>query len=283
MSNHDLKEAKEMFGDMGYLSNTDTLVYDRGYIDRELINDLKKKNISVIIPVKKNMNIFKEALGRAKEENNWIKHPNVRRKKQEIQFVEKLGEYYVSEKNIHKKIGNEDGADVELNACVIKIKKDNNEYTEAEITHIEGKYKYIVLITSDLNIRGEDIVREYETRAEIEEDFRQLKDVWGLCDFKSTKYINIIYHIIMTLFAYNMFILYKNTEEGSQYENKNIETSTETYEENQSDNQRQIAGFIITKDEHFGVFSFKEFLEIFHNTTEEVAKAIIEVIKGPIL
>ena len=47
------------------------------------------------------------------------------------------------------------------------------------------------------------IVRTYEQRPEIEEDFRQIKDQWDLANFTSTKYNFIMCHIAMVLLGYN--------------------------------------------------------------------------------
>lgn len=268
------------------LKNTDIISMDRGYLDRLTINEMKeKRGTSVVIPAKSNMNIFKRAVEIAKEENNWKKHPNHKREKQEIHLVKGLGELYVSEKNMYKKVEKEDGKDVDLNACVIRIPKDEDTETEVDITYEEGEYKYIVLITSDLSLSGAAIVRAYETRCEIEEDFRQLKENFGIQKFSSTQYVKVVFQIVMTLLAYSVFILYKNTEEGRKYKNHDIKTSRELYRTNKKMKYRELKDFkiIVTSEDYFGLYDIFEFMSICRTIPDDAMNKIEDVIKGPIL
>lgn len=50
-------------------------------------------------------------------------------------------------------------------------------------------------MTTDTEKTAKQIIKTYEMRLEIEEDFRQMKDFWKLEDFKSTKYNYITYHM----------------------------------------------------------------------------------------
>ena len=104
--------------------------------------------------------------------------------------------------------------DVELNAGVVYDTK---------------KEKYYVFVTTDLTVTGRQIIKTYELRPEIEEDFRQLKDFWKLEGFKSTKYNHIIFHIVMLMIGYLYYQLYKNTEEGSKYANKALPVILKKY------------------------------------------------------
>lgn len=82
-----------------------------------------------------------------------------------------------------------------------------------------------------------------EQRAEIEEHYRQLKDFWKLEDFKSTKYIMILFHIAMTLIGYLYYQIYKEMEEGTEYRGKTLPVILKNYKQ-KSKNQR----FIIYTD-----------------------------------
>lgn len=117
---HDLESSRKMLEEPYHIKEKDTLVYDRGYIDRHIINTLKNKNkISVIVPAKKNMDIFQKALKMAKRNKQWEAHPNSKRKGQKIAIVEGLGGEWSSIENVWKKKEKENQEDVELNACVI--------------------------------------------------------------------------------------------------------------------------------------------------------------------
>jgi hypothetical protein len=66
-------------------------------------------------------------------------------------------------------------------------------------------------------MKASHIIRTYEQRAEIEEDFRQLKDFWGLCDFTSTKYKFITCHLVAMIIGYNYYQMFKNSSAGAEY------------------------------------------------------------------
>lgn len=70
-----------------------------------------------------------------------------------------------------------------------------------------------------------------EQRAEIEEHYRQLKDFWKLEDFKSTKYIMILFHIVMTLIGYLYYQIYKEMEEGTEYRGKSSPVILKNYKQ----------------------------------------------------
>lgn len=91
--------------------------------------------------------------------------------------------------------------------------------TEDDITYKKKNFKYIALMCTNKSL----------TASEIEEDFRQLKDVWGLANFRSTKYLFIVFHVVTMLLGYMMYIIYKNTEEGSKYKNQSLETIIKNY------------------------------------------------------
>ena len=110
------------------------------------------------------MTIYSEAVSIAKSQGKWSKHPNKKRKTQEIQLVRNLGAVWES--------SNPSG-DIDLCGCVVHDKKDD---------------KYYVFLTTDTDKTAKQIINTYELGPEIEEDFRQIKDFWKLEDFKSTKY-----------------------------------------------------------------------------------------------
>ena len=62
--------------------------------DLNLSRDFNEKGVSVTVPTKKNMEIYKEAVAIAIKENDWGIHPNPKRKKQKIQLVKDLAPFY---------------------------------------------------------------------------------------------------------------------------------------------------------------------------------------------
>src|SRR6185369_9137227 len=62
------------------------------------------------------------------------------------------------------------------------------------------------------------IIRDYEARSECEEDHRQIKGPdWKLDEFLSGKLVEILYHVLVVLFAYNLCQVYSQTEPGQRY------------------------------------------------------------------
>lgn len=220
---HDLDMSKEMIINTKYLKEGDYLLEDRGFLDILTFRKLVGKKINVIIPIKKNMEIYKVAKEEAISKNEWKKHPNSKRKGQDIVLVENLELFWLTDNDKTKKI-DKVKLEYKINACVIRFDKKLNKkvLTDEEIIDGDEKYAYAVIITNDINIDANEIIRLYEMRSEIEEDFRQLKDFWGLNTYKSTKYIIISFIIMLSLLSYNLYQVYKESEEGKSYIGKNF-------------------------------------------------------------
>ncbi|MFC0906651.1 transposase [Clostridium sp. MT-14] len=242
---HDLELCRSMILKSKCLKNGDILINDRGFISRDIINELKlKRGVDTYIPAKKGMTIYSEAVSIAQSQGKWLKHPNKKRNTQEIQLVRNLGSMWES--------GSPE-ADVDLCACVVHDKKDDN---------------YYVFLTTDTGKTAKQIINTYELRPEIEEDFRQIKDFWKLEDFKSTKYNFITFHIIMTLIGYMYFQLFKNMDEGSKYSGKSLPVVIKNYK---SDRKKSV---IIYSGQYFGVFPFIEFIQLYAGCPAEVRKLL---------
>ncbi|WP_164917173.1 transposase [Clostridium sp. JN-9] len=242
---HDLELCRNMILKSKCLKSGDILINDRGFISRDVINFLKlEKQVDTYVPAKKNMAIYQEAVKIAISEDKWQKHPNKKRKTQEIHLVKDLGMMWQS---------NTPDKDVDLCACVVHDKKDN---------------EYYVFLTTDTSKTAKQIINTYELRPEIEEDYRQIKDFWKLEDFKSTKYNFITFHIVMTLIGYMYFQLFKNMEEGNKYSGKSLPVIIKNYKE---DKQKSV---IIYSGQYFGVFSFIEFIQLYAGCSAEVRKLL---------
>lgn len=242
---HDLELCRDMLLNSKCFKCGDILINDRGFISRDVINSLKnQKQVDTYIPAKKNMTIYEEAIKIAISEGKWTKHPNKKRKTQEIHLVKNLGMMWESDTPNN---------DVDLCACVVHDKKND---------------EYYVFLTTDTSKTAKQIIDTYELRPEIEEDYRQIKDFWKLEDFKSTKYNFITFHIVMTLIGYMYFQLFKNLEEGSKYSGKSLPVLIKNYKE---DKQKSV---IIYSGQYFGVFSFIEFIQLYAGCSAEVRKLL---------
>jgi len=92
MKTHDLALSRDILLNSPALKPGDILIEDRGFISREIINHLKtKREVDIYIPVRKNMHIYTKAVAIAKSQNKWYRHPNKKRKYQEVASVRGLG------------------------------------------------------------------------------------------------------------------------------------------------------------------------------------------------
>ena len=226
MKDNDLKLVEEEIVATNLIKPGEYIVMDRGFISVEFITKLVKKGIKVIIPAKKSMIIYQRAKEKAIEEKKWKKHPNKRRKGQEIALVNDLKGEWIIESDKTKKPSKEKNKEIDFNACVVRIAKKGNEKLINSLVQDgnddDSDYVYIVILSTDIEMDASKIIRTYEQRTEIEEDFRQIKDQWDLATFTSTKYNYIMCHIAMLLLGYNIYSLFKSTFEGLKYINRNM-------------------------------------------------------------
>lgn len=240
---HDLKLSEEMLKTSPVLKPGDILINDRGFLSRELINYLKLyREVDTYVPLKVSMEAYIQAVSIAKEENNWKRHPNRKRKNQFISFIPEIGMYWRS---------SNPKEDVPVNACVVWDKETNN---------------YFVFVTTELTASAKDIVTTYELRPEIEEDYRQLKDFWKIEDFKSTKINVILFHIVCVLFGYLFFQLYTLLPDGEQFLHKSLPVILKTY-------MPEIQPYVVLYVEsEFGVLTLFELMDFYAHCPEEVQK-----------
>lgn len=234
---HDLALSEEMVKQSRVFNTGDILINDRGFISRELLNYLKtERGVDIYIPLRKDMDAFEMAVSVAKEQDKWCNHPNKKRKTQKIAFVDSLGPFWVS---------SHPGQDVAFNACVVW-----------DIA-ASAEYEYRVFITTDTTVTARQIIKTYELRPEIEEDYRQIKDFWKIEDFKSTKYRFIVFHIVMVLIGYLYFQLFKLLPGGEFYIGKSLPVALKKYV---PEGQRSVICYCGL---FFGIFEFLEFLDIY--------------------
>lgn len=248
---HDLNLSREMVMTSPALKPGDILINDRGFLSRDLINYLKiHRGVDTYIPLRTDMDAYKEAIAIAKEQDNWSIHLNPKRKDQMISFVSEIGSNWQS-KNPKD--------DVPINACVVWF-KDNDAYS--------------VFITTDLSATGTDIIRTYELRPEIEEDYRQLKDFWKIEDFKSTKLNVILFHVICVLFGYLFFQLYTLSPEGAKYLHKSLPVILKSYLPEVHPYVVLYAGY------EFGILTLFELMELYAQSSEETKKKFEIILKN---
>ncbi len=246
---HDLALSEEMLKTTACLHEGDTLINDRGFLSRHLLNFLKmKRGVDTYVPLRKNMVAYHEAIAIATKENRWLKHPNKNRPNQKIALVRHLTGWH--SEDIQE--------DVLINACVVWDCKDNN---------------HMVVVTTNMNATAKEIISTYEIRPEIEEDFRQLKDFWKLEDFKSTKYNVIGFHIICVLLGYLFYQLYINSEVGYEYLGKSLPVVLKNYK------CKSLNHLVLYGGCYFCSMSLKEFFEFRDSCSQNIKEYLLGFIE----
>lgn len=209
---HDLELCRTLLRESKQLKAGDLLIIDRGFISAEEINHLKlQREVDVVLPLRSNMQSFQEAVRLTTikdDKDRWQVHPNPERKNQEIKAVEALEMFW-------------DGLEVPIKGTVVREK--TNDLKKQNHPNGPDGYEYMVFVTSRLSLSAKNIILTYELRPEQEEDYRQLKsEDWKMDEFTSTNLIDIFYHVILVLLAYNLFIVFANTEVGQKFAKKTI-------------------------------------------------------------
>jgi hypothetical protein len=194
---HDLPVTSSLIRSSPHLHEGDMLLEDRGFVDGETITYLKReRNVDVTTGLKSDMNLMKAAIVLAEANPGaWKAHPT--REKQQIQLITDLS-------GLWPQLG------VPMNVCVVRF-----------VNKQTGKFDYIGLVTTDLTLSAKQIIGFYQTRPEIEEDYRQLKSgSWNIDTFHATRQVPILWHVVLTLLAYNLFQVYANTRAGQKFAEK---------------------------------------------------------------
>ena len=193
---HDLELCRALLHQSAALRRSDLLLEDRGFLDGETLTFLKQEQgVDCIIALKSNMHAYSEAVALAEMAGGFKPHRS--RRGQEIALVRGVEHVWAE-------------CAVALNACVIRFFNERKQARD-----------YIVLVTTDLQLSVEWIVRHYEERPEIEQDYQQMKSGgWQLQKLSWTRYTEIVFYILTVVCAYSLYQLFANTQAGSRFANK---------------------------------------------------------------
>jgi hypothetical protein len=196
IQDHDIEVCRPVLTTTPALRAGDLLLEDNGFMDGDLISVLKQqRQVDVIVPLRSNMIAFDEAVSLAEMAGKWHPHPS--RATQQIAFVPGVEHVWET-------------CRVPLNACVIR-------YWQAK----KNRYDHIVLVTTDQALTAKWIVKHYEQRPEIEQDYEQMKSGgWKLQRLSSTRYSEIVFYLVSVLLSYSLYHLFSNTHAGSHFANK---------------------------------------------------------------
>ena len=99
---------------------------------------------------------------------------------------------------------------VPLNAWVIRFWNKKKQ-----------RIDHIVLVTTALKLSASWIVRHYEERPEIEQDYAQMQSGgWQLQKLSSTRYSEIVFYVLTVVLSYSLYHLFANTQAGRRFADK---------------------------------------------------------------
>jgi len=193
---HDIALCRPLLETAAVLRAGDLLLEDRGFIDGTTLAALKRKRrVDVIMPLKANMLATQEAIHLAEMAAQWQAHPS--RAEQTIALVRGVEHMWTE-------------CTVPLNACVIRFWNKKKKRPE-----------HIVLVTTALNLSAPWLVRHYEERPEIEQDYEQMKSGgWQLQKLSSTRYSEIVFYVLTVVLSYSLYHLFANTRAGARFADK---------------------------------------------------------------
>jgi hypothetical protein len=193
---HDMALCRPLLEQALVLRPGDLLLEDRGFLDGATLSELKRtRQVDVIIPLKANMLATQEAIALAELADTWDAHPS--RAEQTIAWVRGVEHMWPE-------------CHVPLNACVIRFWNKKKK-----------RIDHIVLVTTDLELSASWIVRHYEERPEIEQDYEQMKSGgWQLQKLSSTRYSEIVFYVLTVVLSYSLYHLFANTQAGRRFADK---------------------------------------------------------------
>jgi hypothetical protein len=198
---HDLTLCKDILLKSPHLKPGDMLIEDRGFLDGKTISRLRKKRrVDTILPLRSNMQAYNDAIVSAYHHADipWEQHPS--RESQQIKKIEHVDYLW-------------DECTVPLIGCVVRELKEHRDGSNGR-----EDYKHWVFVTTRLTLTGRRMIQTYELRPEIEEDHKQWKEgLWDMTRFTSTSLVQVIYHVICVLLAYNLCQIYTNTKSGLRF------------------------------------------------------------------
>ena len=245
LSAHDLTVTRHLLRTSMHLRPGDTILYDRGFLDGAEITFLKsERKVDVCTGLKSDMNLFKGAIVHAQAcPGAWQAHPT--RKRQRIQLVRDLS-------GLWPELG------VPMNVCVVE-----------DIDPKTGEIEYFCFVSTDLSLSAKQLIELYQTRPEIEEGYRQLKGAsWRIDLFHATRQVPILWHVILTLLAYNLFQVYANTTVGRHFAQK-------TKQQVQRELGRNPPTYLLVcTEDAYGFYETKSLLYVLLDLPEKVRQKI---------
>ena len=170
------------------------LIVDRGYVDGEFIEELKKEySVDTLIPLKSSMDTYKDAIVIAQRQNNWTIAEVSKDQNNNIKSKTEIAIIY----------------DIDLwSTLSFKQHALVSRYTNWDSSINKSIEHFSVIISTRRYTSAEKMLERYKLRGAIEERYRQFKNDWYITDFPSPNAALIESHICFTLLTYSLLQLY---------------------------------------------------------------------------
>jgi hypothetical protein len=233
----------------------DTLLIDRGYLDGQMLTHFKKDHrINWVIPLKRGMGAYEDAMGLARAKNvDWKTYHIQENNEGFLSKKEEVATFYdlKSWQNL-------------IVPLHVSVKKET-DYQSGQVSYFvlahSKKYKY--------PCQAFDL---YVKRTKIEERHRQLKGFWSFNKFSSPAFSLVTTQIVFKLAAYSLMQFYLLRKDLRQLASKTISTIT----------KREKAGesvIILCSGTHYAVFDLDEYSFILMGLKDAAKKCLAEKIK----
>jgi hypothetical protein len=261
------------------------LILDRGFLDGKSISNCKKDyGIDVLIPVRRNMDIYKDAMAlfklpdvtwvclqepvvEAKETPRPRPKAIVKREKKRQETIEQIKQQEPPpppEGTIVKREAATIGEFRSWSSCTVPLSVVANRETYAD-----GHQKtWLLLDTKEVEDPSE-ASEEYHLRTTIEERHRQFKCFIDLTKFTSRAFSMVVNQVLFIMLSYNLLQLYLLRQGRKELNNKTLPHIRQQLLP--SDNH-----IIVYFENYYGLFSPLEFTEIIASLEDKPRKKIID-------
>jgi len=159
----------------------------------------RDRGIDIFIPLRRNMDATQAASAQADHRKMWRPHPT-REAQQVADFTAKSGDLFWQD------------CPVLASGVLVRWAKKDGTPDEA------------LFVTTKENQTGNQILENYDQRADVEQSHRQLKQNQGLEKLLSKKYVRTAMNIIMCIIGFNLLNLFLNSENCKNIEEYSLKT-----------------------------------------------------------
>ena len=258
----ELPQAKRLLPDFCrvYNGTIKELIMDRGYVDGEFLSSLKQDyGVDVLIPMKRSMSSYKDAVEIANRLNQWELTEDQKDSSGEI--IKETKTAFVEEVYLW------DSCSTKLNTYVSNTKRWSERNQKYET------FTWVLGATKQYN-SSKAAIKRYGLRTQVEERNKQLKLGWQIGKFPSPDAGLIESHISFTLLTYSLFQLYLRRKDLKNQTHRTImKLKHQEYLSQDS--------VTVYAKNSYGVVNFKKYTQVLVNLDDSAKNKINKMAETP--